>query len=238
MTALEQAREALQGARKHLPVAAASWHENAHESPGYAKNVDKVLDIIKRVDAALAAIDAALSAPQAVTEKGVWTAQHEQHDARRVYIESSDFTHDVRLYVNGDFEGEAQKLAYAREMANRLNAALSAQEVPAGEWVMVPREPTPEMLAAILEPIKWAGGKDAYRAMLIAAPAAPKQAEAHGLLPERLMRFLLRDLKTERADLAGFLSLNNEVRRAAEYDEWIAAVESYCQQYAPAAPQD
>ncbi len=40
------------------------------------------------------------------------------------------------------------------------------------DYVMVPREPTPEMLAAILEPIKWAGGVCAYRAMIAAAPPA------------------------------------------------------------------
>lgn len=59
-------------------------------------------------------------------------------------------------------------------------AALSAQEVPqevpAGEWVMVPREPTQEMLRAAIE--KGCGRLAAvmvYHAMLTAAPAAPKQ---------------------------------------------------------------
>lgn len=51
-------------------------------------------------------------------------------------------------------------------------------------------------------------------------------------LPERLVRFTLRDLKAERARLDGFLALGNEVARAAEYDQWIAALEAYCRQYA------
>lgn len=37
-------------------------------------------------------------------------------------IESGDFTHDVCLYVDGDFECYSQKLAYAQKIARRLNA--------------------------------------------------------------------------------------------------------------------
>jgi hypothetical protein len=39
------------------------------------------------------------------------------------YVESSDFTHDARLYVYGDFETAERKLAYAQEIARRLNAS-------------------------------------------------------------------------------------------------------------------
>ena len=46
-------------------------------------------------------------------------------------------------------------------------------------------------------------------------------------LPARLVLFTLRDLKAERKRLDGFLALGNEVGRAAEYDEWIAALETY-----------
>lgn len=62
----------------------------------------------------------------------------------------------------------------------RARAAVEAalRDAPQAEgWVMVPVDPTPEMLAAILEPIKWAGGKDAYRAMLAARPSAPTAVE-------------------------------------------------------------
>jgi len=51
------------------------------------------------------------------------------------------------------------------------------------------------------------------------------------LLPERLVRFTLRDLRIKRQRLEGFLSIGNEVGRAKEYDEWIAALEAYCKGY-------
>jgi hypothetical protein len=47
-------------------------------------------------------------------------------------------------------------------------AASGARDAPEG-FALVPVEPTPEMLAVILEPIKWAGGTDAYRRLLDAA---------------------------------------------------------------------
>ncbi len=59
----------------------------------------------------------------------------------------------------------------------------------------------------------------------------PTNSQPSALLPERLVRFTLRDLKAERARLEGFLALGNEVGRAAEYDQWIAALEAYCRQY-------
>jgi hypothetical protein len=36
-------------------------------------------------------------------------------------VESDDFKHDVRLYVNGDFEDVEEKLKYAEQIAVRLN---------------------------------------------------------------------------------------------------------------------
>ena len=57
---------------------------------------------------------------------------------------------------------------------------------------------------------------------LYAAPVAVQP------LPERFVAFALRDLRADRKRLDGFLALGNEVKRAAEYDEWIAALEAYC----------
>lgn len=54
-----------------------------------------------------------------IKENGPWLAIEEKGD---VFVESEDFTHDVRLYVNGDFESLDQRLAYAEEIARRLNA--------------------------------------------------------------------------------------------------------------------
>lgn len=62
-----------------------------------------------------------------------------------------------------------------REAAAALSAQKVPKEVPAGEWVMVPREPTQEMRETF-----WMGGHagEVWERMLTAAPAAPKQAEA------------------------------------------------------------
>lgn len=56
---------------------------------------------------------------QPIQERGPWTARQ---DGVKTFIESDDFTHDVRLYVDGDFASQEQKLAYATEIARRLNA--------------------------------------------------------------------------------------------------------------------
>lgn len=59
-----------------------------------------------------------------VSEDGFWEAGFALTgpNAGCAYVESSDFTHDARLYVNGDFENAERKLAYAQEIARRLNA--------------------------------------------------------------------------------------------------------------------
>jgi hypothetical protein len=39
----------------------------------------------------------------------------------RVYLQDDDFTHDARLYVNGDFENKEQEIKYASILARKLN---------------------------------------------------------------------------------------------------------------------
>lgn len=56
-------------------------------------------------------------------EAGTWEAGITKDG--RVFVESSDFSHDVRLYVDGDFSSPSQKLKYAKLIANRLNKANS-----------------------------------------------------------------------------------------------------------------
>lgn len=100
--------------------------------------------------------------------------------------------------------GLLQGAAIAGEHLNDLDAAIAALAAPAGgEWVMVPREPTPEMLACIARsewPQDWEAGKrlqreagcevvfpkteiecavGQYQRMLAAAPQ-PAQAGASG----------------------------------------------------------
>ncbi len=57
-----------------------------------------------------------------IRERGPWVARQERDGERfDTFVESEDFTHDVRLYVNGDFADDEQAMAYAREIARRLN---------------------------------------------------------------------------------------------------------------------
>lgn len=46
-------------------------------------------------------------------------SEHEE-----VFIESEDFTHDVRLYVNGDFADIQQRIEYAKTLAEKLNYSM------------------------------------------------------------------------------------------------------------------
>ena len=43
---------------------------------------------------------------------------------QKVYLETDDFTHDVRLYVNGDFENKEQEIKYASVLARKLNGTI------------------------------------------------------------------------------------------------------------------
>lgn len=43
---------------------------------------------------------------------------------KRIGVISSDFTHDVVLYVNGDFADDESKLEYAQLIAERLNRTI------------------------------------------------------------------------------------------------------------------
>lgn len=61
-----------------------------------------------------------LSHLSAEPDQGPWAAG--KTDDGRVYVESDDFTHDVRLYVDGDFAGKEERMSYAKQIATRLNA--------------------------------------------------------------------------------------------------------------------
>jgi hypothetical protein len=51
--------------------------------------------------------------------KNLWTVAVEKDG--RVYLEDNDFTHDVRMYINGDFATPEQHWEYASIMARKLN---------------------------------------------------------------------------------------------------------------------
>ncbi len=54
----------------------------------------------------------------AVWDRGTWTVGQTESQE---FIESSDFNHDVRLYLKGDFEDDTQRLNYLKHIADRLN---------------------------------------------------------------------------------------------------------------------
>lgn len=53
-------------------------------------------------------------------DRGFWVDGLSEGDGK-VYVESDDFTHDVRLYVDGDFADDDEKIRYAKWIAKRLN---------------------------------------------------------------------------------------------------------------------
>ena len=50
--------------------------------------------------------------------KDEWSANSEGDE---IFVESSDFTHDVRLYIDGDFADNHEKYKYAKAIAKKLN---------------------------------------------------------------------------------------------------------------------
>lgn len=52
--------------------------------------------------------------------QGPWRANTSE-DGSKVWIDSDDFEHDVRLVVSGDFESSLSKYLYARALAERMN---------------------------------------------------------------------------------------------------------------------
>lgn len=51
-----------------------------------------------------------------------WSAQQDTNG--RTWVEDDNFTHDVRMYIDGDFSSDAEKLEYAESVAAVLNAAI------------------------------------------------------------------------------------------------------------------
>ncbi|MNR71746.1 hypothetical protein D3C71_24240 [compost metagenome] len=73
--------------------------------------------------------EAGLQQVSPVREAGPWSAGISDGKA---FVQSDDFSHDVRLMVNGEFASPELRLAYAEELARRLNRA--------GEGVIQPED--------------------------------------------------------------------------------------------------
>lgn len=72
-----------------------------------------------------------MTAMSGIQERGPWRVGAEFTEGPgtqpEIFIESNDFTHDVRLYVIGDFRNTAERQAYAEEIAGRLNHNLTSR---------------------------------------------------------------------------------------------------------------
>ena len=114
-----------------------------------------------RVDAAAAGLEAALAAvpAQPLTDEQIHESLCEA---------CSDGSGPVSLAEFRQDEAFADMVAFTRALERRIAAAPQAVPVPAG-WVLVPVEPTEDMLFSA-EMSKVRGYRDLYNAMLAAAP--------------------------------------------------------------------
>lgn len=60
-----------------------------------------------------------MNQPNDTCDPGPWTPGV-TNDGRH-YVESSFFKHDARLYLDGDFASEDDKMEYVTDLANKLN---------------------------------------------------------------------------------------------------------------------
>jgi hypothetical protein len=77
-----------------------------------------------REGAASPAVEAAAGEP---FDNGPWTYRTDpkaETHVGRYFIESDDFSHDVRLYINGDFGSDEDRRAYGEALAATLNRAI------------------------------------------------------------------------------------------------------------------
>lgn len=76
-----------------------------------------------REGAALPAVETVVDAGE-LFDKGPWTYRTDPKadtHVGRYFIESDDFSHDVRLYINGDFGSDDDRRAYGEALAATLN---------------------------------------------------------------------------------------------------------------------
>lgn len=59
-------------------------------------------------------------------DKGPWSVVTTPPPEIGTYLESDDFTHDVRLKISGDFASVADRELYAFALAEALNSAASS----------------------------------------------------------------------------------------------------------------
>jgi hypothetical protein len=66
------------------------------------------------------------NSPREAFDKGPWTYRTDPKASTHVgryFVESDDFSHDVRLYINGDFGSDEDRRKYGESLARTLNHA-------------------------------------------------------------------------------------------------------------------
>jgi hypothetical protein len=72
--------------------------------------------------------------PIRCSDKGPWKADSSYRNERwRYFVESNDFTHDVRLYIDGDFADATEFEDYAAWLADKLNSVGAVESDRADE---------------------------------------------------------------------------------------------------------
>ena len=141
----------------------ADWR---HGMPTRKAQLDASLNALTAHRATITALREALAAPEPEPEP----LTIDQEKALSAKAKTGPFQHTTPVVGNDMQSGETPRLSGNRHAGSTPPAA------PAPEgWVMVPREPTPEMIAAMPYPANTipAVGVECYRAMIAAAPAAP-----------------------------------------------------------------
>ena len=121
-------------------------------------------------------------------DKGPWVAG--KCDDGRVYLQSDDFTHDVRLYVDGDFAGNISD--YAEQLAAWMNSKASqAQPVqePVSFYIYKETAPRLNLTNVMVDALPWVYDQDpssGFAARLKVYIAPPDQTAEIARLREEL----------------------------------------------------
>ena len=100
------------------------------DSPAWGGSAENLRHTGEYIAALRAALDqpALEQQPAVPPDDGPW--QVDEWTNNQIVLQSHDFTHDVALVINGDFESKDQKHQYAVALAAMLNAA---PEAPAAQ---------------------------------------------------------------------------------------------------------
>lgn len=109
-------------------------------------------------------------------DKGLWYPGITE-DGKRHFVQSEDFTHDVRLYVDGDFAEESDKRLYVESIATQLNApqpAASAEPIGILECSLSGSTFWPDASKVLELPV---GEHSLYTAPVAAQPSVPDEPD-------------------------------------------------------------